>query len=93
MSDEPFYTPGLKPTATPRRRVPSEPLCELRKNHVTWIWNHTYDVDAEDQLDQILKLEKAPSELATTDAPYDEERLNHWQQRVFRLHGLKSQNA
>jgi hypothetical protein len=57
------------------------------------LWNHTYDVDAEDQLDQILKLEKAPSELANTEAPYDEKRLDHWQQRVFYLHGLTSQNA
>ena len=57
------------------------------------LWNHTYDADAEDQFDRIMKLEEAPSKLATTDAPYDEERLDRWEQRVFLKHGLTSQNA
>jgi hypothetical protein len=57
------------------------------------VWNHAYDADAEDQLDQIIALEKAPSELAATDAPHDEKRLDRWQQRVFLLHGLPTENA
>jgi hypothetical protein len=37
MSDEPFYTPGRKPTPQPHYRPQStEPLWELRKDHVTW---------------------------------------------------------
>lgn len=52
------------------------------------LWSHTHDADAEQQLDQILTLERAPSEVATTDAPYDERRLDFWQQRVFHLRGV-----
>lgn len=55
------------------------------------LWNHAYDHDAEEQLDEIIELEKIPSDLAATDAPpTDESRLDRWQQRVFRLHGLTS---
>jgi hypothetical protein len=38
MSDnEPFYAPGRKPTPQPRYRPEStEPLWELRTDHVTW---------------------------------------------------------
>jgi hypothetical protein len=43
---------------------------------------------------EIIALEKAPSDLATTDAPPpDDSRLDRWQQRVFRLHGLTTQDA
>jgi hypothetical protein len=37
MSDEPFYTPGKKPTPQPHYRPKTtERLWELRKDHVTW---------------------------------------------------------
>jgi hypothetical protein len=37
MSDEPFYTPGKKPTPQPHYRPQlTERLWEIRKDHVTW---------------------------------------------------------
>ena len=37
MSDEPFYSPTWKTTAAPRYRPKvTEPLWELRKDHITW---------------------------------------------------------
>jgi hypothetical protein len=37
MSDEPFYTPGKKPTPQPHYRPKTtERIWELRKDHVTW---------------------------------------------------------
>lgn len=37
MSDEPFYTPGKKPTPQPHYRPEIvEWLWEVRKDHVTW---------------------------------------------------------
>ena len=35
MSDEPFYTPGLKPPP-PKPPKPREGLWQLRTGHVTW---------------------------------------------------------
>ncbi len=52
------------------------------------LWNHTYADDAQDQLYAILDSERAPSELATTDAPYDVPLLDQWEQRVFQLRHL-----
>jgi len=72
-------------------------IATLVKLHAAWsqiahdyerLWNHTYADDAEDQLNAIIAREKDPSELATTDAPYDEPLLEHWQQRVFQLYHL-----
>lgn len=58
------------------------------------LWNHAYDVGASDDLYKILESENAPSDLAATDGPpIDEKRLDTWQQRVFRLHGLLKENA
>jgi hypothetical protein len=57
------------------------------------LWNHTYDIDAEKQLDEIIESERMPSDLAATDAPIDEKRLTRWQSRVFRLHRLPEENA
>jgi hypothetical protein len=38
MSDEPFYTPGKKPTPKPpyRPQLIERSIWELRKGHVTW---------------------------------------------------------
>jgi hypothetical protein len=74
----------------------------MTKLHSTWnniamayerLWNHTYGPNAEDELDKIIQLEDEPSQLATTSAPNDQELLDKWQQRVFRLHGLSTGNA
>jgi len=35
MSDQPFYSPELRPPA-PQKPSPGEPLWTLRKDHVTW---------------------------------------------------------
>ena len=53
------------------------------------LWNHVHDPDAEAEFQRIVDLERSPSEIATTETPkIDEKRLEHWQERVFRLHGL-----
>lgn len=67
----------------------------MTKLHSAWheiataydrLWNHTADEEAEDDLQRIFALEKEPSELATTDAPNDQDLLDKWQKRVFRLY-------
>lgn len=74
----------------------------LVKLHAAWsaiahnyqrLWNHTYADDAEDEWDAIIVAERDPSELATTDAPYDEPLLAHWQERVFQLYHLTDARA
>ena len=58
------------------------------------LWNHAYDASASADLYKIMQSENAPSDLAATDGPpIDEKRLDTWQQRVFRLHGLLKENA
>lgn len=58
------------------------------------LWNHAYDPGASADLYKIMQSENAPSDLAATDGlPIDEKRLDTWQQRVFRLHGLLKENA
>ena len=56
------------------------------------LWSHTYDDDAETQLDDIIRRKNAPSELAAVEAPNDQELLGHWQDRVFSLHHLTEQH-
>jgi len=74
----------------------------MAKLHTAWgrilveyerLWNHTYEPDAEAELDRITQLEEEPSELATTDAPNDQRLLDEWQQRVFALRGLSDRHA
>ncbi len=57
------------------------------------LWNHTYDADAEEQLDAILEREREPSEVAATSAPYDEALLKKWQDKVFAMYHLNSSVA
>jgi hypothetical protein len=51
------------------------------------LWNHWYDEDASDQLEAILKRSREASQSGSTDAPYDENLMDKWQQRVNLLHG------
>lgn len=74
----------------------------MAKLHSTWnqismeydrLWNHQNDSNSEEQLDQIIRREKEPSELATTDAPNDQKRLGKWQDHVFTMYRLTGQNG
>jgi len=74
----------------------------MAKLHSSWnqistdydrLWNHAFDEDAEDRLDEIIGRERNASELATTDAPNDQKLLGQWQERVFVSHHLKEQSA
>jgi hypothetical protein len=74
----------------------------IAKLHSSWssiakdydrLWNHVYEQDAEDCLNKILQSEKEPSEVATTDAPNDQELLGQWQDRVFSLYHLTGQHG
>ncbi len=71
----------------------------LAKLHYTWnqiaddyalLWNHTYTDEAESELQDLLRREREISELATTEAPYDQVRLGKWQDHVFRQYHLSS---
>jgi len=73
-------------------------ISTMAKLHSAWskiaaeyshLWNHTSDEGAEDQLDRVIKSEHEPSELATTEAPNDQELLGQWQDRVFRMYHLE----
>jgi hypothetical protein len=70
-------------------------IATMAKLHSAWariageynhLWSHTSDQDAESELDRILGTEREPSELATTEAPYDEKLMAHWQERVFAMY-------
>jgi hypothetical protein len=50
------------------------------------LWNHQSEDDAEAQMERIIRQEKEPSELATTEAPNDQVRLGKWQDRVFEMY-------
>lgn len=52
------------------------------------LWSHVHDDDAEAQLDRIIERERKPSELAATGAPYDEDLLLKWEQKVFEMYGV-----
>lgn len=52
------------------------------------LWNHTYADGADDEFYELAAREQELSELATTDAPYDEKLMLRWQQQVFRQHHL-----
>lgn len=59
-------------------------------NDYTHLWNHTYKDEAEDKLEDLQRRESEFSELATTDAPHDAARMEHWQDHVFKLYRLES---
>lgn len=52
------------------------------------LWSHTYEEEAEAQLEDLRRRESELSELATTDAPNDPSRMSRWQDQVFKLHHL-----
>jgi len=73
-------------------------IATMAKLHSLWsqlatdydrLWNHTYDDDAEDTLDEVIGRERDASELAATDAPNKKELLEKWQQHVFDSHQLR----
>jgi hypothetical protein len=77
-------------------------ISTLAKLHASWeriateyahLWSHTSDPDAEDRLEKIEQLAKEPSELATTEAPNDQERIRKWQDVVFGMHELTNING
>jgi hypothetical protein len=77
-------------------------IATMIKLHSSWsviatkydsLWNHTYDEEAEDRLNQIIQSEREPSEIATTDAPNDQKLLGQWQARVFAMYHLTSDHG
>jgi hypothetical protein len=52
------------------------------------LWNHAYEEGSESRLDEIVKREREPSELAATDAPNNERLMRKWQDRVFASYRL-----
>ncbi len=77
-------------------------IATMIKLHSAWsviatkydgLWNHTYEDDAEDRLNQIVQSEREPSEIATTDAPNDQKLLGKWQDRVFAMYHLGSDHG
>lgn len=57
------------------------------------LWNNVYSADAGVKLQEILKSEEEPADLATTEAPNDQKLLGKWQDRVFSLHRVADQNV
>ena len=77
-------------------------IATMAKLHSSWnriaqeysrLWSHTGDLDAEDRLDEIIEMEREPSELATTGAPNDQKLLGKWQDHVFALYHLTGQHG
>ena len=71
----------------------------MAKLHYSWeelhhsydfLWNHTYEDDAEEQLGSLLKKELDLSELATTEAPNDQTRVAKWQDSVLQRYHLNN---
>jgi len=77
-------------------------IATMAKLHSEWsrisqeyvrLWSHIGDEDAENQLEQIIEMSREPSELATTEAPNDQELLGKWQDRVFALYHVTGQHG
>ena len=77
-------------------------ISTLAKLHSSWsriaqeysrLWSHLADTDAEERLNTIIEMEREPSEVATTDAPYDKKLLGAWQDRVFALYHLTDKTS
>lgn len=47
------------------------------------LWNHRDAGDAETKLDEIIKREREPSELAATEGPYKPRLMEKWQNHVL----------
>ena len=69
----------------------------MAKLHYSWsevahgyeaLWNRTYADDADERFDSLTRRERDLSEVATTDAPNNPERLRYWQLQVFKQHHL-----
>jgi hypothetical protein len=54
------------------------------------LWNNVYAKEAQAQLDELIRRDRALSEKATTEAPNDQKRMVHWQDYIFRQHGLST---
>ena len=75
----------------------------MAKLHSAWsqlgadyerLWSHTEDDNAEAQLNEIIRREKEPSELATTEAPNDTNLMGKWQEHVeLRMRRLTEQHV
>ena len=74
----------------------------MAKLHSAWfqlasdyerLWSHTADDNAEAQLNEIIRREREPSELASTEAPYDKSLMEHWQEHVERMRHLTEQHV
>ncbi len=69
----------------------------MAKLHYAWseigndykrLWVNSYSDQAEAELADLHRREAELSELATTDAPNDRKRMEHWTDQVFKLNGL-----
>lgn len=69
----------------------------MAKLHSTWhsiaedynrLWNHWYDDDAELTFKEILIRKREASELASTNAPYEEGRMEKWRGFVHQQYGI-----
>jgi uncharacterized membrane-anchored protein YhcB (DUF1043 family) len=52
------------------------------------LWNHTYAESAESELYNLMSRERELSELAATEAPNDQDRMDKWETHVFKQHDL-----
>lgn len=69
----------------------------MGKLHYTWseiesdyrqLWNHWYEDEAEDQLKDILIRVRDASQIAITEAPYDENLVKKWRSFVLKQHHI-----
>ena len=67
----------------------------MAKFHYSWsqlasdyerLWNTLHRDGAVAEFEQLIGRERDLSELATTDAPNDQDRLGYWQDQVFKQH-------
>ena len=72
-------------------------IATMAKLHAAWaalaasydqLWNHVRDDGAEEQFEQLVAREREASELAVSSAPYDEQRMGKWQDRVIAMYHL-----
>lgn len=73
----------------------------MAKFHASWselalsyesLWDNVHAVDADITFEVLARRERDLSELATTDAPNNQERLSYWQDVVFKQHNLIAQS-
>lgn len=69
----------------------------MAKCHYSWnelahayerLWDNVHAEDAQLTFESLTRRERDLGELATTDAPNNQDRLAYWQDHVFRLHKL-----